>query len=133
MNQINYWIDVINDDLGTFTDVEAVRSLMHRIDENKELRWFSIKGTGVFAYMIAPNFLGGHDLAEIVFYILPEHRGSYRLVLQYLQKAEELAKDNGCTTIKIGGNIGYKDQSFLNILKRLGYVDDTVSKIIRRD
>jgi hypothetical protein len=43
---------------------------------------------------------------------------------------EAIAKKEHCGSVKIGGNIGYKDQSFLTLLKRFGYVDDTVAKYL---
>ena len=121
---------MIQADLGTLTDTDRVKHIVHTLDDQGLLRHFSIDDTGIFAYIISDDFLGGSCLAEIVSYIKPENRGSIKLVLRYLQKVEDIAKENHCSSEKIGGNIGYKDQSFLKLLRRLGYVDDTLAKHI---
>jgi len=125
-----YWVKQVAKDLGTITDVDRVLSLVANLRDQGLLKWVSIKNTGVFAYVITDDFLGSDCLSEIVFYIKPEFRGDIKLVLRYIRTVEEIAKRKGCKSIKIGGNIGYKDQSFIKLLKRLGYVDDTVSKYL---
>ena len=131
-DQIDYWIDYIQDDLGTLTDIERVKMNVRQLREAGILKYFTIDNSGVFAYIITDDFLGGKCLSEIIFYIRPEKRGSIRLVCKYLKIVEDIAFDKNCSCVKIGSNIGYKDSKFINFLKRYGYVDDTVAKYIKR-
>ena len=127
---IDYWLDFINDELGTIEDINEVRCNMYHLREVGLLKYFTIENTGIFAYLISPNLKGGKVLSEVMFYILPENRGSLKLVKQYLNKAEQIAKDQGCRSVNIGSNIEFKDSSFIKLLKRMGYEDDTVAKYI---
>jgi len=129
---IDYWIDYIQSDLGTMVDTERVKLKVRELRDMDLLKYFTIDNTGIFAYIITDDFLGGKCLSELMFYIRPEHRGRIRLVRKYLKIAEGIASDKNCATIKIGANIGYKDSKFINLLKRFGYVDDTVAKPIIR-
>ena len=104
--------------------------MVNNLKDNGLLQFFTIDDTGIFAYLITEDFRGDKVLSELMVYIRKEYRGKISLVLQYIKKAESIARDNECSVIKIGGNIGYKDQKFLNLLKRLGYIDDTVAKYI---
>jgi len=128
---INYWTKLIQEDLGTFTDMSRVRELCHALHEAKQLKYFLIEDTGIFAYMIVDDFKGGKALAELIFYIKPQYRGNLRLVKRYIKRAEKIAIDKCCKCVKIGANIDYKDSSLIKLLKRWGYVDDTVSKSLR--
>ena len=130
-NVVDYWVDLINDDLGTFSDVARVRYLIQGAYDADRLKYFTIDNTGIFAYVIVDDLKGGKCLCETMFYIRKEHRGNLRLVKRYIQRAEEIAMDTCCMCVKIGANIEYKDQSLIKLLKRWGYVDDTVSKQIR--
>jgi hypothetical protein len=90
------------------------------------------KETGMFLYTLNDTF-GRKYFVEILFYIKPEYRGSLRLVKKYIDRAEALARELGCERINIGANIRgsqdrYKDFSLLKLLKRWGYVDDTLTK-----
>ena len=127
---INYWLDLIQAEFKPFSDVERVRTMVHGLQEQDLLRYFSLENTGVFAYIITDDFLGGKCLAELMFYIRPENRGNMKLVLKYLKNAESIALDKKCSCVKIGSNVGYKDSAFIELLKRLGYIDDTVAKYI---
>ncbi|MCP3684185.1 MAG: hypothetical protein GY861_16000 [bacterium] len=122
---IKVWVDQIHNDIG-LTDPEVVENLC--ISMKDQIEFFCIDCTGIFAYLILPDFKGGTMLTELIFYIIPESRGDIKLVKKYIQRAEKIAVDNGCKSIKIGGNIGYKDQSFTKLLTRWGYLVDTVSK-----
>lgn len=78
--------------------------------------------------MTHPDLDGATSFIEIVFYIYPQFRGNLRLVKNYINEAERIAQNSSCNKIKVGGNIGYKDSSFLHLLKRWGYETDTVFK-----
>lgn len=126
----DYWIDLIGDDLDCFSDKEEVKRIIKNLVDNDHLKILSIDNTGVFAYVIAPDFLGGRTLSEVVFYIRKEERGDLRLFKKYLKTIEDIARRENCISVKIGGNIGYKDQTFLLLLRRCGYVDDTLAKYL---
>lgn len=128
VDAIDYWTDLIQEDLGAFEDVDKVKAMIFNLREHRLLKWFSIDETGVFAYMIVDDFKGGKCLSELIFYIKPQYRGQISLVKRYIQRAEEIASDKCCNCVKIGSNIDYKDSSFIKLLRRWGYVDDTVSK-----
>jgi len=125
-----YWVKQVAKDLGTITDVDRVLSLVANLRDQGLLKWVSIKNTGVFAYVITDDYLGGLCLSEVVFYIKPEFRGNLRLVLRYLKTIEDIARQHSCVSVKMGATIGYKNQSFINLLKRRGYVVDTVAKYL---
>jgi len=125
---IEYWVNIIQQELGSFTDPKRVEELMLLFDKGDQLRYFEIEDTGVFAYLITDDFKGGKCLSEIIFYIRPEHRGAVKLVKKYINKAEQIALENGCNCVKIGANIGFKDSSLIKLLRRWGYEYDTVSK-----
>jgi hypothetical protein len=126
--KIDYWLELASDDLGTFSDIEVVRAQMYDLDNAGLLQFFEVADTGVFAFIEAPDLRGGKSLTEIFLYIKPKHRGDIRLLKHYITAFEELAIAKGCNSVKIGANIDYKDQSLIKVLKRWGYVDDTVSK-----
>lgn len=128
---IDYWSDLIQEDLHAFKDFDRVKQQMKQLRDNGFLNYYCIDNTGVMAYMITPDFRGGLSCVEIMFYIRPEHRGNLRLVKRYILRLERIAMDNSCNCVKIGANIEYKDESLIKLLKRWGYVDDTVSKYLR--
>ena len=74
--------------------------------------------------------MGGKCLAEVIFYVRKENRGNIRLIREYFKNIEKIAKQNNCTSVKIGSNIGYNDDGFIKLLKRFGYTDDTMVKYI---
>jgi hypothetical protein len=127
---ITYWIDLIDEDLHCLNNKGEVLGLMNKLSESGNLKVLSINNTGVFAYMIVPDFRGSKCLAEIIFYIRKESRGDLKLVKKYINKIEDIARENNCLSVKIGGNIGYNDDSFIKLLKRWGYGDDTVAKYL---
>jgi len=127
---IEHWASMIQKELGSFADPQRAKELMFILEEKDKLRYFEIADSGVFAYMIADDMKGNLCLTEIMFYIKPERRGSIKLVKKYIDTAEKIALANGCKCVKIGANIGYKDQSLIKLLRRWGYQDDTVSKDI---
>lgn len=130
---IHYWVDLIQQDIGTFTDIEQVKKNVNNLRDAGMLRFLTIENTGIFAYIITDDFLGGKCLAELMFYIRKEKRGDIRLVKRYLDAAERIAVDNFCRCVKIGSNIGYNDQGLIKLLKRYGYEDDTVAKYLKKE
>jgi hypothetical protein len=93
------------------------------------------KETGMFLYTLNDTF-GRKYLVELLLYILPEYRGSLELVKRYVDTAENLGRELGCERINIGANIRgpadrHKDFTLLKLLKRWGYVDDTLTKELR--
>ncbi len=132
LEEIKYWTKLIQDEIGSYADVDKAIESMNGIYEAGLLRTFKIKDTGIFAYVITNDFQGRLVLSEIVFYIKPEHRGSLRLVRRYITEIEKIAIANNCNCVKIGADIEFKDSTFIKLLKRWGYSDDTVSKQIKR-
>lgn len=122
---IDHWLKEINGDIG-ISNIEKVRDQF--IMNSKAISHFSLNLTGVFAYSILDSYDGNRILCELIFYIHPAHRGDLKLVKRYINRAEAIAKKNGCDKVAIGANIGYKDQSFLRLLNRWGYANDTVVK-----
>lgn len=127
---IDYWIILVHQDIG-LADVDSVKDTFCNLANNQMLEYFCIDDTGIFAYLFADDFAGNKIMSELLFYIKPAYRGSLKLVREYINKAENIAKENSCNSIKIGGNIGYKDDKFIRLLKRWGYTDDTLSKCLR--
>ena len=127
---LDCWFELIDKDLGTFTNSENLRTMLDNLVRLKMLKCFTIEDTGIFAYLISGDFMGGKTLSEILIYIRPEYRGSLKLLRQYINTAEQIAVSNGCNSIKIGANIKFKDSSFIKLLKRWGYEDDTVAKYL---
>lgn len=128
---IEYWINTIQEDLGSFSDLDKIKKQIYQLNDAKLLKYFELEDVGVFAYLIVDDFTGGKALSELMFYIKPEYRGNIKLVKRFIAEAEKLALDNQCNCVKIGANIGYKDSSFIKMLRRWGYEDDTVSKTLR--
>ena len=129
---IEYWMGVIQEDIHLFDNFDSVKHRIEKLRDADLLRYFTIKNTGIFAYIITDDFTGGRSLLELMFYIRKGNRGSIRLVIEYIKMAEQIAFDTNCDSVKIGSNSGYNDAAFLKLLKRLDYVDDTLSKRIRR-
>jgi hypothetical protein len=127
---IEYWIDLIEEELHCFSDKEQVIRIIKKYQELNELKVLTIENTGIFAYVYCPDFKGGKSLAEIMFYIRPENRGNIRLVKKYIDTIETTAKENNCVSVKIGANVGYNDAGFIKLLRHFGYLDDTLVKYI---
>lgn len=127
---IGYWVDLINDELKIFKDKRSTKAQLKELKEKGLLNIVSIDNTGVFAYLIVEDIKGMRIFSEMIFYIKPEFRGSLSLVKKYIEKAEGIALENSCKRIVIGGNVGYKDKAYLKLLKRWGYIDSAVTKII---
>jgi hypothetical protein len=94
-------------------------------DPNINIEEFEDKG--VIAFFVFDNFLHQKEFQEVFMYLKPEHRTLSNLN-RFLEKIEKLAKKNNCSIIKIGSNSGYKDQKFINYLRRKAYKTDSVMK-----
>lgn len=127
---IEKWYKIASEELGTFIDDTSVKAYKYLDDLGaffcKELE----NEEGVVAYTITKDMLGEGMLAELFMYIKKEHRGSIGKFIKLIRIMEEEAKKNGCKSVAIGSNIGYKDEKVLSFLNRLGYRQDTVRKKI---
>lgn len=125
---IDYWLTEIYNELKTI-DLEKAKSQVRLIKDM--LEYFTIDDTGIFAYLIVPDMKGNLMLGEMLFYIRKEHRGSLKLFKRYLDEAERIAVEKKCVSVKIGANMGYKDQKFIRVLQMFGYEVDAVTKEIK--
>jgi hypothetical protein len=120
---VDFWFDTIYKEFPTIGDKQFYYDLF----SSGALKFFSVNLTGIFGYMIH-EWRGQKIMSEMIFYILPAYRGKLSLVKRYITRAEKVAIKNGCKQILIGGNIGFKDDIFLKLLNRWGYVGHTVVK-----
>lgn len=132
--EINYWIDTTQNDLHCFPSdkaMEDVKKLFMALEEAGQLCYYFPEGKkGVMVYCITPDFRGGLSVNELFMYIKPEYRGSIRLFKELVNHVEQVAKDNGCASVRIASNIGYNDEKVLRVLKLFGYETDVVVKYI---
>jgi len=127
VEDVNYWLDLVEKEIG-MRDIDATKRFLQKLIDANIMYCLFIEDTGIFAYIISEDFDGTTSLVESLFYIHPKHRGSIKLVKKYINKIEEIAKENNCNTIKIGANMKYKDSSFLKLLQRWGYAVEVCSK-----
>jgi hypothetical protein len=128
---IDYWLDIIYSEIKFTSNLPEVKKSIYVLADIKMLHILAIDGTGIFTYAVGTDFMGGTELSEVMFYIRKEYRGNLRLVKRYIDTIEDIAKKLNCNSIKIGANIGYKDQSFLKLLERWGYKHEVLSKKIK--
>lgn len=129
--QIDFWINLADAELGCFADKEKVRALFNQLNNVGLLRWYILpEDKGVVVYLIGDNFRGNDCVSELFMYVRKEFRGDIRLFKKLVQVMEDAAKENNCVSVKIGSNIGYNDDSVLRILQRWGYKTDVVIKEI---
>ena len=133
--EIDKWVETTQNDLHCFPTEEAkesVKGLFFTLAEQGTLRFYIPEGEkGVMAYCIVPDFRGGLSVNELFMYIKPEHRGSIKLFKELVNHVEQVAKENGCGSVRIASNIGYDDQKVLRVLKLFGYETDVVVKYMR--
>jgi hypothetical protein len=130
---VDYWYDLI---AAEFPDI-GKKETYKKLYCSGAIDFFNVadggcESTGLFLYTLNDTF-GRKYFVELLIYIKPEYRGSLRLVKEYVDRAEALARELGCERINIGANIRgpqdrHKDFSLLKLLKRWGYVDDTLTK-----
>lgn len=132
--EIDYWVETAQNDLHCFPSEEAkeqVKKLFLTLDAQEQLLYYFPEGKkGVMVYCITPDFRGGLSVNELFMYIKPEYRGSIRLFKELVNHVEQVAKDNGCASVRIASNIGYNDEKVLRVLKLFGYETDVVVKYI---
>lgn len=121
LEKVDYWLNLTGlENKGSIRDIFIKLQDTIKIEDDK---------TGVFAYMIAPDFKGHLAFVEVFFFLHPDHR-TFAKANKLLEKLERHAKINKCKSIKFGANFGHKDEMFLKYLRRKGYKDDTLSKEI---
>lgn len=127
LDVITYWLTEVHKEFGTINLEESIKqatAVCHVLET------FSIEDTGIFAYVVGPDMKGRSIIAEVLFYIRPEYRGSIKLFKKYLDEIEKIAIEKKCVSVKIGANMGYKDPHFIKVLQRFGYQVDAVTKDI---
>jgi hypothetical protein len=127
LDVIDFWIETIHKDIG-LKDYDMTKRVFYYLHDR--LYYFTVGLTGIFVYTINETGAGDLAMCEQVFYIQPSYRGNLALVKNYLRKAERIASRNSCNKLAIGGNIGYKDDSYIKLLKRFGFKDNTLVKEI---
>lgn len=132
--EIEYWIETTQNDLHCFETEEKkniVKDIFLTLAQYNQLSYYVLEGRkGVIGYCIHPDFRGNLTLDELFLYIKREYRGNVRLFKELVNHIEQLAKENGCESVRIGANLKYKDQKILKALKLLGYETDVVVKYI---
>lgn len=132
--EIDYWVDLAQDDLHCFPDEKAKESVKDLFklfqDQGQLLYYFLEEKKGIMAYCIIPDFRGGLCVSELFMYIKPEYRGSIKLFKKLIEHLEQKAKETNCSSVRIASNIGYDDQKVLRVLKLFGYETDVVVKYI---
>lgn len=134
--EIEYWLETAQNDLHCFSTDEAkeqVKKLFFTLEEQQQLLYYFPEGKkGVMAYCIVPDFRGGLSVNELFMYIKPEYRGSIKLFKELVNHVEQVAKDTGCSSVRIASNIGYDDAKVLRVLKLFGYETDVVVKYMEK-
>ena len=132
--EIDKWVETTQNDLHCFPSEEhknIVRNLFYKLSEQDNFFFHFLENKkGLIVYCITPDFRGILTVQELFMYIKPEHRGSIRLFKELINHIEQFAKENGCSSVRIGANLQYKDEKILKVLKLLGYQDDAVVKYI---
>lgn len=128
MDDVNYWLDIAHAEIG-LRDVEYTKRYCGQFVGMQMLQHITIQDTGVLFFMIIDDWDGTKSLLESLFYIRPEDRGDFWMVRAYIKQVEVIAKANNCKTVRIGANIRYKDQSFMKMLNRFGYLNEVAVKV----
>ena len=122
---IEYWLTEVYNEFKT---IDLKMAIEQAKNVSQVLCTLSLEDTGIFAYVLGPDMKGGIILAEVLFYIRPQYRGSIKLFKRYLDEIEKIAIEKKCVSVKIGANMGYKDPRFIRVLQRFGYQVDAVTK-----
>ena len=132
IEKFNYWLELTEQELDCFVDVERVSLLMTNLINANRLKYYELpEQKGIIAYIISDDLRGRDCVGEIFMYIKPEYRGDIRLFKKLINHLEEVAKENNCHSVKVASNIGYNDASVLKVLERWGYRTDAVIKEIK--
>lgn len=124
--EIKKWVQLISDDYMCFNE-EQLEYILHF--GNKVDAILLPDNAGVIGYTVAKDFDCKKKMYVVLFYCRPECRGRY---LSYMfRKIEEVAKQEGATSIFIGDSIsGYKENKFNRMLEYFGYVSSGHKKEI---
>ncbi len=126
---IQKWLNIIQEDLGCFSDVNTTLArLQASFDAGIMHLWEESGGKGLVACFIVDDWMGNRICNELVVYLKPEYRGDGVTFPQMIANLEAFAKENGCIKVNLGATIGYRDGSILKVYKRLGYKTIGVSK-----
>lgn len=129
--QVDYWLNQVQNDLGCFDDIEYARGMLYAMSDSGSLHINELDGArGVSACAIFRGLKGDWTCQEVLIYIKPEFRGDVRLAVKLIKWFEVIAKEKGCTSVSVGASIGYKDDSVLRLYKRLGYESSSLKKEI---
>lgn len=132
MKLVHKWLEIINDEMGCFADLEGTAKYLQPQFESGMLRVQEVAGgRGVVACYIFVDIFGQKTCSELIVYIKPEYRGNSRRFIEAVRALERLAVDEGCVNIRLGATIGYKDDSVLKAYERLGYKVSGVSKCVQ--
>lgn len=104
------------------------KTLIQNLFFQDSMKTIYYENKGIFCYCELKGFTGEREAVEMFFYIKPQYRNLKNLsrMLQHIEnKLKEFDK------IKIGANILYKDNKFIDFLKRKGYLVDTVYKQLK--
>lgn len=130
--EIDYWINTLQDEIHCYETEEKkefVKSLfVELVKQNNLFYYFLEEKKGVVVYCFNFDFLGNGSIDELFMYIKPEYRGSIKLFKELVCHLETVARENKCTSVRIGANLKYKDQKILKTLNLLGYKSDVVVK-----
>lgn len=133
--QIDYWVNIAQNDLHCFPDDEAknqTAEIFKNLARQGILKYYILDNNkGLMVYCVTPDFKGGLSLNELFMYIKPEFRGDVRLFKKLINHLEAQSVINNCASVRIASNIGYNDQTVLKILQRWGYSVDVVVKYMR--
>lgn len=127
---IRKWLNIIQEDLGCFADLDLTYERLVNLHKIGALVVEEVAGgDGVIACTIFDNWFGKSICSELVVYIKPDKRGNSRLLMKMIKRIEKIAEERGCNEVHLGATIGYKDDSVLNVYKRMGYETMGVSKL----
>ena len=127
--EINYWINLADEELHCFKAKERVFQLFHSLYQSGMLKWYFLPDKkGMICYCITDDFKGGLTVNELFMYIKPKWRGNIRLFKELVNHLEHVAKNNNIDTVRIASNIGYSDSQVLKVLQHWGYETDVVVK-----
>ena len=121
------WAELAQAELNCYKDMEYSLNQIDILDRAGVVHYKELSGDrGIVAYVVIKDFLGDWICSELFIYVRPEHRGSIRTFKEIIEIFETAAKENCCKFVKIGSNIGYRDEKYLALLSRFGYSSDTV-------
>lgn len=119
-DEIRFWTEKVNKEFALGLDLEAtIETVLGRFQRG-EFVWGRIGKSGMLMCMVTLDWIGRRTLSECFMYILPENRG-YASAREIIKTMDEMAKENACKFIQFTPILGFKDDKFANILRRMGY------------